>query len=210
MNFFLTGLHGQFEELVEDVKFRWRAFVARRRKASLIVLNVMLMTKFREAAPEFADMELHIRDEPGRVINYKHQSPIYWDTPVCYSAFVTIRNLDPAVHFGMGLEVRGCILLVRQLQGVHGAPIPAALKRWPRIFLHCVQDYVTRSRTFRAVHVVPAELSGYYDFPAWGRGFPESERDGDKHRTRLHLRYDITAKRLGFIRRGDRFVWTPK
>lgn len=108
-------------------------------------------------------------------------SKIYVDA--VYS-FVLFKVEDSVCNIGFNVEEDNTIL-VKQIQGVRGMQEELSLFRWEKMLLQIVIDWA-RENGFEKVSVIRAEDSEWY-------------RKEDKERcNRMYLKYDVTARRMGF------------
>lgn len=83
--------------------------------------------------------------------------------------------------------------VIRQIQGVHGFDEVLKMFRWEKMLVQAVID-LARTERVSYVHVVKAVKN------KWRASVGESGLQ------RLHIRYDVTAKRMGFKESGCKYT----
>ena len=140
--------------------------------------------------------------KPGHVLSKEGKaSSICWEAPVGITIYHGTLEL-----FGLGVELRGKALCIRQLQGVQGTIVPKELHRWPQLFAKTCQDFARKVRTIEEVRIYCADQSLFYDYPnidcdddaKWPQILKE-------HQQRMRRRYDGTARTLGFKQTHSRY-----
>lgn len=92
----------------------------------------------------------------------------------------------------VGFEVHRDSLKISQLQGLIEASEILRPLRWERALMEAVIILARATPGCEEVQVRPAESLTFYNMPHY------LKRPLEEHRAALRLRYDITAKRLGF------------
>lgn len=93
--------------------------------------------------------------------------------PICNIAF-TVRKYDES------------IILVRQIQGVPGRQKELRPFRWEKMLLQILIDWA-KQNGFKRIDVVRAKDTGWYN-----------KHENTERNKRLYMKYDVTARRMGF------------
>jgi hypothetical protein len=131
-------------------------------------------------------------------------SGICWNAPIG----ITIYLSDKA-HIGLGVELRGRVLSIRQMQGVYGQPIHKIVPDWPEVFVQACIQYALQTN-LREVRIYKADQDFGYRYPVFE--MPEGTNYTEviaAHRNRLRRRYDRTAQKLKFTKKKKYYVWVP-
>ena len=111
-------------------------------------------------------------------------STIYTDA--AYN-FVLVRGKEPicGIAFEAGETAAPASIFVKQIQGVPGKQEELRSFRWEKILLQILIDWA-KQNGFERIDVVRAKNSGWW-----------SSFRCDRNK-RLYMKYDVTAKRMGF------------
>ncbi len=94
----------------------------------------------------------------------------------------------------MGFDINDFVADIRQIQGAYSRHYALKPFRWERMLLRIALDEFSEEG-FSQARIQPAEKNKYWLLP-----FPDDGRriDIEEHRSRLRLRYNVTARRSGF------------
>ena len=131
--------------------------------------------------------------DSGRGYRTAFRKEIYHDTD--YSFVLVKRSLNPLLlGRGRALACVGLDLMpggqneprvsIRKIQGVKGREGGLKPVKWERMLVALVLDWAKAHR-FKAVEIQPGEENGWCTL---------------SKQKQFHMRYDVTAKRLGFVR----------
>ena len=182
--------------------FQWHYLVYRKKRWLPLALHIDSVFK---KIPDVTDVTTCVYFGPGYGYgeSTEERRAFYWEAPLAIAVWT---NQGPTI--GIGLEVRGRVLCVRQLQGVAGVQIPESLKKWPQLFVQTCIDFAERTRTFGEVRLYKADQSLYYKYPDIRVGEDESLAEAIRsHQKRMRRRYDGTARQLGFEKCSRWYVW---
>ncbi len=135
--------------------------------------------------------------------NFEGEKTIAWEAPVGY--LVNIRNRPT---LALGVEFRGKVLCIRQLQGVRGAPIPPELRHWPKLLVKACMEYALRLGVIEEVRLYAADQTLFFHYPVFeddnGQKYADRVKD---HQQRISARYNGTARKLKFASNERYYVW---
>ncbi len=122
---------------------------------------------------------------------------IYWETQFGFVLFVREASGYTPIA-SIGFEKKSTYLFVRQLQGVKGMKKFLCPLHWEKLLYVTVVKFA-RELGLKEVRVCPAEKSNYHPFgnSECARGLTLSECA--QRAERLHLIYNVTPKKCGFI-----------
>jgi hypothetical protein len=193
-----------------QVKIAWRNFqcrrfgkIARTNEELVCDLGKYILGRFITKDKTVNYIEYHRQFSLGYPTkeNGERFSEICWEAPICFTIF---REGKPLV--GMGVEFRGSILCIWQLQGVSGAKIPKAIQRWPALFVEAVQKFAQERSEVSVVRLYAADQRLSYANPTLDLDVEEAAR----YRQNLRRRYDGTARQRKFKKKHKRYwVWEP-
>lgn len=118
---------------------------------------------------------------------------IHWDAPYGIALAFRYQMADqeiPRAIANIAFKIGSGLIHINQLQGMPGRQKELLPLRWEKMLYQLVVE-IARRLNFKMVEILPAEENEYYD-PAY-----------EARAERLKLRYNITAKRMGF-------KWNPK
>ena len=121
-------------------------------------------------------------------------SPIYVDAAYNF-ALVKGKKSICGIAFRAGGTSAYARIFVRQIQGVPGKQKDLRPFRWEKMLLQILIDWA-KQNGFERIDIVRAKNTGW-----WTRH--KSERN-----ERLYMKYDVTAKRMGFKLSGNRRVYS--
>ncbi len=176
--------------------------VARRRNEDCEALAAYIGCLFKEKTKTFTAISHGIYPKPGH--GSLENFLICWEAPIAITVWL---NDEPVL--GLGVEFRGNILCIRQLQGATGVRLPRTLYLWPRIFIQGCFEFAADAG-IKSVRLYRAHTSLAYEHPSVepreGQTREEAKREVQK---RMRKRYDDTATELGFTMKkhwGERLV----
>jgi hypothetical protein len=136
--------------------------------------------------------------------NGKRIGSICWNSPIGITVLLHDKEC-----FGLGIELYGSVLAIRQMQGARGAKIPETLKDWPTLLIEACRNYAEDAK-LKEVRVYKADQDLQFKNPF------VILRDGQRrkeavleHQNRMRRRYDRAASDLGFEKRKRYYVWYP-
>ena len=100
-------------------------------------------------------------------------------------AFLLSLGEDVLACIAFEIDQEGSTVYIKQIQSKLGPGLALSFFKWERLLVGVVTDWARKSG-FREVHVQPAVKNKYW-----------SETDEERN-ARFRIRYDVTAKRLGF------------
>lgn len=108
---------------------------------------------------------------------------IYFDT---HYNFVLLHDREPICSIGFNRRfIERSTIFVKQIQGVRGKQKELSPFRWEKMLLQILIDWARKNR-FKRINVIRSVDHEYY-----------SAYDEEKNR-RMHMKYDVTARRMGF------------
>lgn len=150
--------------------------------------------------PEVDGLSMTLGWTPG-YSEIEHRA-ICWEAPMGLAVWIDGR---PA--FGVGLEFYANTIRIRQLQGVKGVKVPYALRDWPKRLVKALRRFALLSG-MRGVYIGRAHMSLFFHMPHLGVLDGEDPKAAlERHQNRMRMRYDETAKSLGFELFQDWGVW---
>lgn len=156
---------------------------------------------FNEQVPNFTYVHMFILNNTGHATDEGERiNSLCWDSPIALTV-----HIDELPCLGLGIELRGKVLSIRQMQGVRGAQPLANLKDWPTTLVRCCMAHA-EAEGLDEVRVYKADQDLTYEAPYLEEGLdsPEAIR---KHQDRMRRRYDRTASDLGFEKKKRYYVW---
>lgn len=178
------------------LRFRCLFHIASRRIEEVRVLQNYVGSAFM-FRPLFSGVYSGLIAKPG--YNREITGSICWEAPIVFAVFL---NDKPAV--GMGIELLGDTLSVRQLQGAHGTTIPEELRNWPKLFVEACVIFAQKSN-LRCVRLYRADQAIFYSHPVFEKNDTREAREETQQRMRR--RYDGTARQLKFKMEKRWGVW---
>lgn len=114
---------------------------------------------------------------------------IYWDAP-CGIVLLHIKDGKTREIACVGFKLNANSVRIVQLQGVREEAEALRGIRWEQMLIQLVVEYA-KHFNFKKVCIVSAKQNQYYE----GYG----NKNNIEHHARLIMRYDVTARRCGFI-----------
>lgn len=143
---------------------------------------------------EFNEYDIHLfyggfRDGHG----YPDYDTICFDTR--YN-FVLLHDKEPICSIGFNRRIiRRSVIFIKQIQGVKNKQEELSPFRWEKMLLQIVIDYAKQNK-FKRIDVIRSVDSQYY--------FSFNE----KRNQRMYMKYDVTARRMGFKLNKRRRVYS--
>ncbi len=135
--------------------------------------------------------------------NYQGKGTICWEASVGFLVYLADRP-----SLGMGVELMGDTLTVRQLQGAKGLELNKSLQDWPRLFLMACVEFAIRREDISRVRVLRAHKLVFYKapivYPRKGQTYADVV---EEHTRRMRRRYDGSARQLGFKITKNYYIW---
>jgi|GEM_PF-1799799 len=159
---------------------------------------------FKEVTPLFSSIRYmtlkgmgYATDEQGEIV-----APLCWNAPIAIVVY-----LGELPYFGLGVELRGRVLSIRQMQGVRGAIPLQKLKGWPDLLVRTCMAYA-EEKGFKEVRVYKADQELGFTHPEVEPQEGQSREEAVKaHQNRMRRRYDRTAQELKFEKKKRYYRW---
>ncbi len=123
---------------------------------------------------------------------------IHWDAPygivLAFKYYIASQEIPRAIAY-ISFKIESGPIHINQLQGMPGRQKELFPLRWEKMLYQLVIE-IARRLNFKMVEILPAEQNDYY--------IPSTRLLKLRHTTikdwrqSLKLRYDVTAKRMGF------------
>ena len=135
---------------------------------------------------EFNKYDIHLfysesGDEYG--YGYPNYGAVYFDTR--YN-FVLLDDGEPICSIGFNRRIiRRSVIFIKQIQGVRNKQEELSPLRWEKMLLQIVIDYAKQNKFKRIDVIRSVNHQDYFS-------------DNKKRSQRMYMKYDITARRMGF------------
>ena len=186
------------------VELRFLCKVANKRWEEVDLLTHMVGMAFRSKTPSLTGVRCFTLNDMGHAVdaNGKQIDSLCWNVPIAITIY-----LDGNPYIGLGVELRGRALCIRQMQGVAGVRFPKAIQDWPELL---VKACITHAESIGL-----SEVRIYKANQDFGFEYPTIElQEGQKwddvvkaHQDRLRRRYDRVAQSLKFKKKKRYYVW---
>lgn len=188
---------------IQRLKFYVLSRIAHQHIDRMTSLAICVSAPFSSASSLFSGVRWVIVPGMGYGISPDGtRDPICWEAPTCLSILLAGEQV-----FGLGVELRGAVLSVRQLQGVRGRSYPHNLKKWPQMLvLGCIK--FAELEGFKEVRVYKADQGMFYEYPEIeAADQKEWQEKVAEHQRRMRRRYDGTARQLKFEEMEKYWRW---
>ncbi|MDE2071133.1 MAG: hypothetical protein KGI70_00125 [Patescibacteria group bacterium] len=129
--------------------------------------------------------------------------PICWEAPAGITVFVG-KPQTPIC--GLGVELLGNVLSIRQMQGVFGIQTRGGISQWPKFLVYGCMEFAHRHRFVLRLYGADQGMF-YYRPDIQTKNIVAYKRERDEHRRRMRRRYDGTARQLGFVKKKRYWEW---
>ncbi len=177
---------------------------AKYRKKVLRELMTSVGLVFKETTALFTKIHGGLAKKPGydEGQNYAGERTICWEAPMAILVYLADR---PAL--ALGVELRGKVLCIRQLQGAPRLPLNKPLQRWPQFMVIGCMEAAQRLN-LREVRIYNADQNLSYHYPVFDLASRQSQVMADEeHRQRMRRRYEGTARQLKFKKQDKFWSW---
>lgn len=175
----------------------------RHAKQHIKILLVLIHQAMKERASLFSGIHWATVKGIGHLTRADGSySELCWSAPLCITVYLADRP-----YFGLGLELRGKALCVRQLQGVKDAIPTEKLRAWPTLLVSACMAYAMKVG-LKEVRVYKADQDLNFDYPLLELREGETRQQAkSRHQDRMRRRYDRTAQELKFKKKKRYYVW---
>lgn len=187
--------------IARRIEYFFFSRAAHRRIRGIESLTHVVASKFVDAA-EFSGMSWAIFGAPGYAMQPDGtRGLICWEATVGLTVYV---NGEPS--FGLGVDMFGNTLAIRQMQGVPMGRLPNALRAWPRLMVGACIEHASAAG-LKEVRIYRADQSLFFLYPDLPlQSMEQWKNDVAKHQARMRRRYDQTAVECGFVPKGKRYL----
>ena len=159
---------------------------------------------FKEATPLFSAIRLIMLKDMGYATDTQGQRvvPLCWNAPIAIVVYMA-----ELPYIGLGVELRGQSLCVRQMQGVRGAMPLRNLRDWPEILVKTCMAYA-EDKGLKEVRVYKADQEIGFEHHEIDFQEDQNREEAIKaHQDRMRRRYDRTAQKLKFEKKKRYYMW---
>ena len=186
------------------VQLQFLCWVAKRRFQEIEDLMYFVGFVFKEITPRFSAIRLYLLNDMGYGTDSHGQrvSSICWNAPIALTVY-----MDECPYLGLGIELRGKTLCIRQMQGVKGVKQLPELHGWPELLVRTCMNYA-ETHGLREVRVYKADQEIGFAFPQIEASEGQTKKEAiEAHQNRMRCRYDRTAQKLKFKKNKRYYVW---
>ncbi len=143
--------------LCRNLRFWIMYRIALKRREEVHGLAKTVLRGCAARSPVRVRLDYSFLARPGYMIGKDFS--VCWQAPIAITLYV-----DGKAALGLGVELRGGVLAVRQLQGGRGVRLPKELHDWPALFVQACIAYA-KERGLKAVRLYRADQDPNYRWP---------------------------------------------
>ena len=200
-----AGLLGLYVRIFyRKAQLRLLCRIAHKRISEVEDLANFVGLVFKEATPLFSAIRLIMLKDMGYATDTQGQRvvPLCWNAPIAIVVYMA-----ELPYIGLGVELRGQSLCVRQMQGVRGAMPLRNLRDWPEILVKTCMAYA-EDKGLKEVRVYKADQEIGFEHPEIDFQEDQNREEAIKaHQDRMRRRYDRTAQKLKFEKKKRYYMW---